>query len=564
MQRPRSERNTTLGWLALAAGVVALSAWYSNTGPPPGPSATDAGRLHVRRASLQAPPAPSFDGAVGWINSGPIDLASLKGKVVLLDFWTYCCINCHHILPDLEKLEKKYKNELVVIGVHSGKFDAERNTENIRRKVAEYRIKHPVVNDAEMIIWERFDVHSWPTRVLIDPDGQVVVFGRDEDGNPITSIGGEGRYELFDFAIGKLADTFRKAGKLDETPMTFATEESQYADKPLLFPGKVLADAKSNRLFISDTGHDRIVQTDLDGKNPVLIGGGGQGLVDGDFATARFNRQQGMCLEGDVLYVADTENHAIRTVDLKAKTVTTVVGDGKQSDRDPRPPFEGPGKTSTISSPWDVIQVPGSRTIYIAMAGTHQIYAFDPESGVVRWFAGSGYENILDGTPAKSRFAQPSGFATDGENLFIADSEVSGVRVISGLRDAAPKVGRVVGMGLFEFGDRDGVGPAQVRLQHCLGLAFGDGKLYIADTYNNKVKVCDPEKAAVETFLGAVEAGDSDDPPRFHEPGGLSFADGKLYVADTNNHKIRVVDLGTRAVKTLEIPDLKPPGPPSP
>lgn len=505
------------------------------------------------------PVAPSFDGAVGWINSGPIALDSLRGKVVLLDFWTYCCINCHHILPDLAKLEAKYKNELVVIGVHSGKFDAERNTENIRRKVAEYRIKHPVVNDAEMEIWTRFDVHSWPSRVLIDPEGNVVVFGRDENGNPVTAVGGEGRYELFDFAIGKLAADARKKGILDEKPLTFPTEESQYADKPILFPGKVLADAKSNRLFISDTGHNRIVTTDLDGKDPVVIGDGGEGLVDGDFATARFNRQQGMCLDGDLLYVADTENHAIRAVDLKAKTVTTVVGDGKQSDRDPREPFVGPGKTSSISSPWDVIQLDGSKRIYIAMAGTHQVYAYDPDSGNVRRFAGSGYENIRDGSLDDARFAQPSGLATDGQNLFIADSEVSGVRVISGIPAGSPKVGRVVGKGLFDFGDRDGTGAEQVRLQHCLGLAFADGKLYIADTYNNKVKVADPKTAEVATLLGDVKSGDSDDPARFHEPGGLSVAAGKLYVADTNNHKIKVVDLATKAVKTLDIPGLAPP-----
>ncbi len=507
----------------------------------------------------EAAEKPSFDGAVGWINSGPIDLESLKGKVVLLDFWTYCCINCHHILPDLARLEAKYKNELVVIGVHSGKFDAERNTENIRRKVAEYRIKHPVVNDAEMEIWTRFDVHSWPSRVLIDPEGRVVAFGRDDNGNPVTAIGGEGRYELFDFAIGRLAADARKAGTLDEKPRTFPTEESQYADKPLLFPGKVLADAKSNRLFISDTGHNRIVMTDLDGKNALVVGDGGEGLVDGDFAKARFNRQQGMCLDGDVLYVADTENHAIRAVDLKAKTVTTVVGDGKQADRDPREPFVGPGKTSSISSPWDVVQLEGSKRIYIAMAGTHQIYAYDPGTGNLRRFAGSGHENIRDGLPDDARFAQPSGLATDGHDLYIADSEVSGVRVISGIEAGMPKVGRVVGKGLFDFGDRDGAGPEEVRLQHCLGLASADGKLYIADTYNNKVKVADPKTAEVATFLGDVKSGDSDDPARFHEPGGLSVAAGKLYVADTNNHKIRVVDLATKAVKTLEIPGLAPP-----
>ena len=317
---------------------------------------------------------------------------------------------------------------------------------------------------------------------------------------------------------------YRKTGKLDETPIKFAPEKSQYADKALLFPGKVLADAKGNRLFISDTGHNRIIQTDLNGGHPVVIGDGGEGLVDGGFAKARFNRQQGMCLEGDTLYVADTENHAIRAIDLKAKKVVTLVGDGTQSQLDPRVPFEGPGKTSRISSPWDVIQVPGTRTIYIAMAGPHQIWKYDPISNVVRSWAGSGYENILDGDLLDARFAQPSGLATDGKSLFVADSEVSGVRIVTGLNEADPKVGRIVGEGLFEFGDRDGKGPEQVRLQHCLGLAYGDGRLFIADTYNNKVKACDPATATVTTFVGTTESGDTDDPPTFYQPGGLSVS----------------------------------------
>jgi thiol-disulfide isomerase/thioredoxin len=554
MQGRRFKNVGLLGWLTLAAALLAapLSIYGVRT-IGRGPAQADQDPPFLRRVSLQQgadEPKPSLDGAVGWINSGPIDLESLKGKIVLLDFWTYCCINCHHILPDLEKLEKKYGKELVVIGVHSGKFDAERNTENIRKKVAEYRIKHPVANDAEMRIWERFGVSGWPTLALIDPDG-----------NFVGARSGEGHYALFDKVIGQLANDFRKAGKLNEKPIQFASEESQYADKALLFPGKVLADLKGNRLFISDSGHNRIIQTDLNGGDPVVIGDGGAGLVDGPFAKARFNRQQGMCVEGDVLYVADTENHAIRAIDLKKKEVTTLVGDGHQAQHPFGIPFEGPGKTSQISSPWDVIQIPGSRTIYIAMAGPHQIWQFDPVSGTVRSWAGSGRENILDGSLKTAQFAQPSGLATDGKNLFVADSEVSGVRIISRLNDPEPKVGRVVGKGLFEFGDRDGKGPDEVRLQHCLGLAYGDGKLFIADSYNNKVKACDPDAATVATFVGTTESGDTDVPPTFYQPGGLSVAGDKLYVADTNNHKIKVVDLKTKATKTLEIPALKPPVP---
>ncbi len=488
---------------------------------------------------------PSLEGGVEWINSGPITLAQLRGKIVLLDFWTYCCINCHHILPTLARLEEKYQNELMIIGVHSGKFDAERNSENIRRKVAEYRIKHPVVNDANMTIWERFDVQSWPTIVLIAPDGRFYKSGS-----------GELPFDVLDREIGKLAEAYK--GRLNLKPIALEPEMNKIAPGALLFPGKVLAHAAGNRLFISDTGHNRIVQTSLDGKGPVVIGSGAEGFVDGEFAKARFNRPQGMCLSGETLYVADTENHAIRALDLQARQVSTISGTGSQAQRSPLDRYAGPAKTSALSSPWDIIQLPGSRAFCIAMAGPHEIWKLDLEAGEIGVWAGSGYENIQDGDPDSARFAQPSGLATDGQHLFVADSEVSGIRIISGIKEGRPEVGRIVGEGLFKFGDIDGIGSA-VRLQHCLGVAYGDGKLFIADTYNNKVKVCDPRTRSVKTFAGDGKPGSGNNPPRFYQPGGLSVAGNSLYVADTNNHKIRMIDLKSGAVRTLEITGLSAP-----
>jgi hypothetical protein len=238
---------------------------------------------------------------------------------------------------------------------------------------------------------------------------------------------------------------------------------------------------------------------------------------------------------GSTLYVADTENHALRSVDLIEKSVTTVSGTGQQSLRVPylADPRNGessvyPGKKFALNSPWDVTQVPGTRTLLIAMAGSHQIWRYEIDTGKVGIYAGSGNENVIDGSFPIAAFAQPSGLATDGHHLFVADSEVSGIRLLTLNRD--PRQGRVqtvVAQGLFEFGDRDGRGK-EVRLQHCLGLAFGDGKLYIADTYNNKVKVCDPRSLTVRTLAGVGEPGDSDSPPRFDQPGGLSLAGSTL------------------------------------
>jgi thiol-disulfide isomerase/thioredoxin len=504
---------------------------------------------HVRLASLNQGEGPSLSGGVGWINSGPISLAELRGKIVLLDFWTFCCINCHHVLPDLARLEEKYKDELVVIGVHTAKFPAEQDTENIRRKVGEYRIKHPVVNDARMVIWRRFGVQSWPTLALIDANGEFVGM-----------ISGEGHYDQLDRAIGKLVAIHKERGELNLAPLRLSPEMERPVNGPLLFPGKVVADAAGKRLFVADTGHNRIIQADLDGKNAIAIGEGQEGLEDGPFEKARFNRPQGMYVDGDILYVADTENHAIRSVDLKARQVTTVAGTGSQMRRMVAIPFSGPAKTTALSSPWDIIRIPGDKALYIAMAGPHQIWKLDLSAETVGVFAGTGGENIVDGPAGSAWFAQPSGLATDGQNLYVADSEVSGVRVITGIQTGEPVVRTIVGEGLFEFGDHDGKG-ASVRLQHCLGLAYGDGHLYIADTYNNKIKSCVPRTHTVHTLVGAHKAGNSDDPPHFYQPGGLSLAGTELYVADSNNHRIRVVDLKSHAVKTIELAGLTAPRP---
>src|SRR6266851_5327648 len=265
--------------------------------------------------------APELTGDRGWLNTDkPLSLAALRGKVVLLDFWTYGCINCMHIIPDLKKLEKKYPNELVVIGVHSAKFENEKDTENIRRIILRYEIEHPIVNDADFNIWRAYDVDSWPTRYLIDPAGYII--GR---------LSGEGGYEALDKAIADTIAEFRKRGELNETPLKLVLERAKVGDLPLAFPGKILADEKSGRLFVADSDHNRIVIAKFDGMLLETIGTGAHGADDGSFDRATFFRPQGMALDGETLYVADTENHLIRSIDLKSKSVNTIAGTGHQS-----------------------------------------------------------------------------------------------------------------------------------------------------------------------------------------------------------------------------------------
>ncbi len=495
--------------------------------------------------------APEFPEGMEWLNTDrPLRLADLRGKFVLLDFWTYCCINCMHVIPDLKKLEKSYPTELVVIGVHSAKFPNERVTDNIRQAILRYEIEHPVVNDKELQIWWSYAVRAWPTQVLIDPEGYV-----------IGGYSGEGNYETIDRQIRESLSYFRSKGLVKEEPLNLPLEKVRLGPSPLSFPGKIIADPEKNRLFISDSNYNRIVISTREGKVIDVAGSGEIGRQDGPFDKASFFHPQGMALSasgGEILYVADTENHLIRKLDLQAKTVTTIAGTGRQGGF---LSLGGLGTKAELNSPWDLSLV-GDK-LYIAMAGNHQVWVMDLTNNLVQPFAGSGREGRVDGSLEGSAFAQPSGITTDGRRLFVADSEISSIREINLQTE---RVNTIVGVDLFEFGDVDGQG-ATVRLQHPLGVLFHEGLLYVADTYNHKIKLVDPEKSTSRTLLGDGRPGHRDGKePRFYEPGGLAFADGKLYVADTNNHAIRISEGLTPGseIKTLELSGLKPPEEKSP
>ncbi|HUE70627.1 MAG TPA: thioredoxin-like domain-containing protein [Pirellulaceae bacterium] len=515
---------------------------------------------------------PDFPKDLDWINSKPLTMGKLKGKFVILDFWTFCCINCLHILPELKKLEKKYPNELVVIGVHSAKFENEKITENILSAVLRHEIEHPVVNDADHVMWDTLGISSWPTILLIDPEGKAV-WGRS----------GEFKAPEVDEVLKAAIPYYRSQKLLDEKPFPLELASESQAKTPLRFPGKLLADETGSRLFISDSNHNRIVITTLEGKLLEIIGSGKMGRADGDYQTATFDHPQGMALLKETLYVADTENHLLRKVDLKAKKVSTIAGIGVQGrhpwpglnefglDDDVPARFVGKPETTAINSPWDLWVHDGD--LYIAMAGPHQIWKMTLDESEIGPYAGNGREDIVDGpllprqpyAQGYSSFAQPSGLTSDGTWLYVADSEGSSIRAVP--FDATQEVKTVLGTAglpfarLFTFGDADGP-PEKAKLQHCLGVAYADGQIYVVDTYNNKVKMVDAKTGHTKTLAGNGSAGSDDEAGTFDEPAGISYAKGKLYVADTNNHLIRTIDLATKKVATLNIAGLTPPAAP--
>ena len=494
--------------------------------------------------------APELEGGIEWLNTDtPLTLAGLRGKVVLLDFWTYCCINCLHVIPELKRLEADYPNALVVIGVHSAKFPNEGASENIRQAILRYEIEHPVVNDREFQIWRRYGPQAWPTLVLIDPEGYI-----------IGGISGEGHYETLHHVIAQQIEKHRAKGTLNEEPLQLALEKADFQASVLSFPGKIVADPDQDRLFIADSNHNRIVITTRAGTVLDVAGVGESGHSDGTFETATFDQPQGMALDNDSLYVADTENHLIRKLDLTARTVTTIAGTGQPAFRESR---RGEARNVPLNSPWDVLVENG--ILYIAMAGPHQIWALNLAHEEIGPYAGSSKEARIDGPLMDAALAQPSGLASDGTNLFVADSEVSAIRSVS--LNPHGTVSTIVGVGLFEFGDQDGQGDS-VRLQHPLGIAYHNSVLYVADTYNHKIKQIGPSLRTSTTFLGTGKPGLHDarnghdgEGAQFYEPSGVSIADGKLYIADTNNHAIRVADLGTKEVTTLQIRGLDKGGP---
>ena len=447
-------------------------------------------------------------------------------------------------------MEKKYAEETVVIGVHSAKFDNEGQTENLRQIVRRYGIHHPVINDKDFDVWGRYGARAWPTIAVVDPRGYWVI-----------RQSGEIPFEAIDNYLSGMIEYYDdiNAGIIDRRPLELALEGAGDPGTPLLYPGKVLADAAGNRLFIADSSHNRIVIADLNTHEVLdIIGSSARGADDGEFESASFDKPQGMALAGDLLYIADVNSHAIRVANLTERRVSTAAGNGVMGRQ--RLPFGRPiadPLSVSLRSPWD-LEFDDAGLLHIAMAGTHQLYIYEPDTGVLYPSVGNGREaNLNDVSLADSELAQPSGLYYAGEGkLYFADSESSTIRLADFERDLVTVVSGTSNNHLFEFGDIDGELGLN-RLQHALGVEGGpDGDIYIADTYNSRIKRIRAGESATHTAyglggLGGYADGDAS-VAEFDEPGGISYAGGILYVADTNNHVIRAIDLAAGIVDTLE------------
>jgi thiol-disulfide isomerase/thioredoxin len=465
-------------------------------------------------------------GAGGWLNvTRPLNDDDMKGRLVLLDFWTYGCINCIQIVPDLEYLENKYGEKLLVVGVHSAKFDGEKGNERIEAAARRFGLKHPVINDSDFAIWNAFGVRAWPTQILLDAHGKE-----------IARYSGEGHRAEIDAAIQKSLKDLPAPHDI-MTDLVAAMDH----DSTLLFPGHMAAADKTPWgpvIFVADAGHHRVLAIADDGTVKAVIGSGKRGEADGKFAAAQFDNPRGVAVAGNILYIADTGNHMLRQADLTTGMVKTLAGTGKRGvDRTIK---SEPGLKTSLASPWDVELIDDGKRVAIAMAGLHQLWAYDIAAGTVSVIAGTGAERIDDGPALRSTLSQPSGLSLYNGDLYFVDAESSALRVM----DAGGNVRTLIGTGLFDFGHVDGTYPLAM-MQHPQGLAASDGRIVIADTYNDALRVY----YTATKKLGTVTL----PPGTLSEPGDVILRGDTAIVSDTNHHTLKKIDIKTGSVTEINI-----------
>ncbi|MFD8986846.1 NHL domain-containing thioredoxin family protein [Streptomyces goshikiensis] len=470
-----------------------------------------------RRARVRA---PELIGEGGWLNTGGKDLtlADLRGRIVILDFWTFCCINCLHVLDELRELEEKHRDTVVIIGVHSPKFVHEAEHAAVVDAVERYEVHHPVLDDPKLATWKQYAVRAWPTLVVIDPEGYIVA-----------QHAGEGHAHALARLVAELEAEHEAKGTLRRGDGPYVAPEAVATD--LRFPGKALL-LPSGNFLVSDSTRHQLVELAADAESVVRrIGSGERG-----FGPDAFSEPQGLALlpDGSVV-VADTVNHALRRFDPATGSVETVAGTGRQWWQGS--PTSGPALEVDLSSPWDVAWWQGK--VWIAMAGVHQLWTWDPQTRTVEVAAGTTNEGLVDGPAAEAWFAQPSGLAATEDRLWVADPETSALRYLEAAPDGEGYVvTSAVGTGLFDFGHRDG-DAGQALLQHPLGVtALPDGSVAVCDTYNHALRRFDPATGQVTTIATDLR-----------EPSDAVLAGNDIVVVESARHRLTRLRLPEEAVR---------------
>ncbi len=486
-----------------------------------------------------------------WFNvSRPLEASDLKDRIVLLDFWTYACVNCVQVSQEIKKIEEQFGSKLLVIGVHSGKFDNEKDLAEIKKAIIRNDITHPVVNDPDFRIWNSFSINAWPSLVLINPRGKIEkVYVGESESMEVKS------------GIKKLISKFKY--EVNRDPLPIVLEKNTVVSNVLEFPTKLEYGAdftyksrSAPAIFISNTGKNNIIVTSLSGDIILKIGSGIRGLQDGSFDSAAFNSPQGLLYRAGKLYVADSGNHALRQIDFKSGKVTTLIGSGQKGSVILSAAEVSDGKSFDLASPTDIEFFPNYDNIAIANSGTDQILNYNISKEWVSVLAGDGSQGIMDGKYPNNILAQTSDMSVYNRKLYFTDSESSSLRVM----DEAGEVKTLIGKDLFKFGRKNG-GKQEALMQHPMGLMVDDTGAYISDSFNHIIRRYDLSSGQISTLVGGKKRGDnlgSGSATEFDQPEGIISVLNNFYVVDSNNNRIVILNRGNFNSTILDVmPPLK-------
>jgi len=464
--------------------------------------------------------APELPGSIEWFNvDRPVRLADLHGMLVLLDFSLGDTACSRHSQHELNRLAGRFSDELVILCAHLPELPAAMRRSHVRSLISRQDVRFPVLHDPERVCRALFGIHDQPVRILIDRDGCIVGTSH--------GIGKQSHLERVIAHQISLCGGWARRGPPFKVRLEPATRGT------LHFPTRLIV--AHDRLYIADSGNNRILMTTKQGGILREYGGVAAGFVDGPAGSAAFDNPQGLCRVDEYVYVADTGNHAIRRINLRTDEVETLAGTGSDAGQD-LSKLSMP-RDCVLNTPCDVLFRRGQ--LFIAMTGLHQVWRLSMIDNVLSIFAGSGAAGSADGPSHLASFTQPVSLAWCDGRFYCVDAGSGTVRCID------PVSGYVTTLQVGA--DRAGTGAAGMeQLQHPLDITSDERRkrLWIADTWNNTIRSVDIRvRPATRGVSGR----------RLDEPAGLAFDNNTLYIANTNAHEVLRVDTDSGRAEALNV-----------
>ena len=476
--------------------------------------------------------------ADSWLNSDrPLTQDDLRGRVLVLHFWSRNCIECVESAAAISQIEAENQGKLSVIGIFSPKLDAEKERQVAASLLHRRGLRQLTALDKDFRVWREFSVRDWPTTMLIDPLGHI--FARYSGKIDLRKFRGD---------LERLLSTFPKPRVDPPLPYRFIVGPESELASVMRFPAKV--SGENGVLWVADSANHRVLGMDeYSGKILHVIGEGIPGLKDGDFRQARFRYPRGILAHKGRIFVSDTGNHALRRIDLGRRQVVRVAGTGV---RGLWSEFQrGKALETPLDTPLDLALAPAGKNIYVSMAGPHQIWSFDPDRGELARAWGNGKEGSEDGPNPMVEFMQPTGMVAVGKEFYLTDAIANSLRRIG--KDGAVKT--LIGGELSSFGFSDGgIDRGTMQSPEAVGQELGG--LVLADALNHAIRFYDSEKRSLSTLVGGQGPGHADGSfaeARLFEPSGIYSHGGKVFIADSGNHAIRVMNRRGRRLSTLPV-----------